>query len=526
MNHTAFFEQVKKGNIQPVYLMEGTEEYIKQQAVRQLCTKLLPAGLEELNLTDLTDPEADALIAAAETLPFMADRRIVIIRECSLLTAGKKAENEDKAAQIAEYVERIPPTACVVFFVKGKADGRKKLYTLLKKKNAIVDFSPMSDAECADWARRTMARMGKQMTPRTADKLVFTVGRDAALLKQEMEKLAAYLADRPEVTEADIDAICTRSTECTVFQMVDAQVAGRNDVAFGLLKDMVRAGEDRIGILAMLLRQYRILYHMRSLMDERAPQQSQASLLGIPPFAVSRTQQQARRIGRVIDAIWNQYPRFTELEVRSHLARFGYRGEEVFKDCASLSGGELARLRFAELALERPNLMFLDEPTNHLDIYMRESLTQALAAYTGTLLLVTHDRYLMQTLGCPILYLEDGKATFYPNFAALQNRDNGKTQEQQKAEDTVKKQAYGKEQRKRRAEVRARIKAVENQIEELGAHIVELENEINDPEVLRDHLLLRDKCDELDDTRFHQQELYDEWEKLAEEQETFENEGE
>ena len=206
--------------------------------------------------------------------------------------------------------------------------------------------------------------------------------------------------------------------------------------------------------------------------------------------------------------------------------RFGYRGEEVFKDCASLSGGELARLRFAELALERPNLMFLDEPTNHLDIYMRESLTQALAAYTGTLLLVTHDRYLMQTLGCPIMYLEDGKATFYPNFAALQNREAGKTQEQQKTEDTAKKQAYGKEQRKRRAEVRARLKKVETEIEELGAHIVELENEINDPEVLRDHLLLRDKCDELDDTRFHQQELYDEWEKLAEEQETFENEGE
>ena len=87
-----------------------------------------------------------------------------------------------------------------------------------------------------------------------------------------------------------------------------------------------------------------------------------------------------------------------------------------------------------------------------------------------------------------------------------------------------KKQAYGKEQRKRRAEARARIKAVENQIEELGAHIVELENEINDPDVLRDHLLLRDKCDELDDTRFHQQELYDEWEKLAEEQEAFEAE--
>lgn len=237
------------------------------------------------------------------------------------------------------------------------------------------------------------------------------------------------------------------------------------------------------------------------------------------------TQQQARRAGRVIDAIWNQYPRFTELEVRSHLARFGYRGEEVFKDCAQLSGGELARLRFSELALERPNLMFLDEPTNHLDIYMRESLTQALAAYTGTLLLVTHDRYLMQTLACPILYLENGQAQFYPNFEAFKNRDNSKQSSNIGTESSAKKQAYGKEQRRRRAEVRARLKAVENEIEELGAHIVELENEINDPEVLRDHVLLRDKCDELDDTRFHQQELFDEWERLAQEQEEFEADG-
>lgn len=237
------------------------------------------------------------------------------------------------------------------------------------------------------------------------------------------------------------------------------------------------------------------------------------------------TQQQARRAGRVIDAIWNQYPRFTELEVRSHLARFGYRGEEVFKDCAQLSGGELARLRFSELALERPNLMFLDEPTNHLDIYMRESLTQALAAYTGTLLLVTHDRYLMQTLACPILYLENGQAQFYPNFEAFKNRDNSKQSSNISTESGAKKQAYGKEQRRRRAEVRARLKAVENEIEELGAHIVELENEINDPEVLRDHVLLRDKCDELDDTRFHQQELFDEWERLAQEQEEFEADG-
>ena len=238
-------------------------------------------------------------------------------------------------------------------------------------------------------------------------------------------------------------------------------------------------------------------------------------------------QQQMRRGGRVIDAIWNKYPRMTELEVRSHLARFSFRGEEVFKPCESLSGGELARLRFAEIVLERPNLLFLDEPTNHLDIYTRESLTQALMAYEGTLLIITHDRYLMNSLACPILYIEDGEATRYESYDAMMNR-NAAAPRQEPAQPEKSgsggKAAHGKEQRRRRAEIRSRLKAVEDEIEEIGAHIVELENEISSPEVLRDHILLRDKCDELDDSRFHQQELFDEWEALLTEQEEYEKE--
>ncbi|MFR4724189.1 MAG: hypothetical protein ACLT9S_03335 [Faecalibacterium sp.] len=127
--------------------------------------------------------------------------------------------------------------------------------------------------------------------------------------------------------------------------------------------------------------------------------------------------------GRVIDVIWNKYPRMTELEVRSHLAKLGFRGrygvQTLREHCPAAS---LARLRFAEIVLERPNLLFLDEPTNHLDIYTRENLTEALMAYTGTLLLVTHDRHLMNSLACPILYLEDGKAVLYPSYDALMGR--------------------------------------------------------------------------------------------------------
>lgn len=298
MNHTGFFDTLKKGSIATQYLFEGTEEYIKQQALVRLCEKLLPAGLEQMNLSELTNPDADALIATAETLPFMGEKRIVVVRELDLLTAGRKQEDDQKAEALLAYLQSSSPSTCLVFYVKGKADGRKKLYTQLKKNNAIVDFSPMSDTECSQWIARSLRALGKKAAPETADHLMFTVGRDAALLKQEMDKLAAYLEDRDIVELSDIDAVCTKSLECTVFQMVDAQVAGQNGEAFALLSGMVRSGEDRMGILAMLLRQYRILYHMRCLLEEHAPQNIQASALGIPPFAVARTQQQARRYDR------------------------------------------------------------------------------------------------------------------------------------------------------------------------------------------------------------------------------------
>ena len=205
-------------------------------------------------------------------------------------------------------------------------------------------------------------------------------------------------------------------------------------------------------------------------------------------------QQQLRRGGTVISTIWDKYPKFTELEVRSHLAKLNFRGEDVFKPCSALSGGELARLRFAEILLEKPNLLFLDEPTNHLDIYTRESLGAALASYEGTLVLVTHDRYLMNSLACPILFIENGKTSLYEDYDAMMHRGAVPPEKNIAPEKTASagKAAYGKEQRRRRAELRTRIKALEDEMETLALRIMVLEGEVNDPDVLRDHTRLRD----------------------------------
>jgi len=116
----------------------------------------------------------------------------------------------------------------------------------------------------------------------------------------------------------------------------------------------------------------------------------------------------------VIDEIWDMYPRMNQTEVRSALAVFLFRGEDVFKPVGALSGGERARILLLKLMLSKTNFLLLDEPTNHLDIISREALENTLTDYDGTLLVVSHDRYLINKLADKILYLDKTGITVYP----------------------------------------------------------------------------------------------------------------
>lgn len=102
-------------------------------------------------------------------------------------------------------------------------------------------------------------------------------------------------------------------------------------------------------------------------------------------------------------------------EARSYLAQFLFREDDVYKRVSSLSGGERGRLALAVLALDGANLLLLDEPTNHLDIPSQEILEAVLAGFEGTLLLVSHDRYLVDRLATEVWALEDGRLRVYPD---------------------------------------------------------------------------------------------------------------
>jgi len=124
--------------------------------------------------------------------------------------------------------------------------------------------------------------------------------------------------------------------------------------------------------------------------------------------------------GDVIDEIWNLDHNQTEEQVRSYLARFSFFDDDVYKKTRDLSGGEKGRLALAKIMYTGGNLMLLDEPTNHLDVYTREALEEALEAFTGALVVVSHDRYFIDRVAENIILVEEGSAEVYAgNYSDL-----------------------------------------------------------------------------------------------------------
>lgn len=193
----------------------------------------------------------------------------------------------------------------------------------------------------------------------------------------------------------------------------------------------------------------------------------------------------------VIDEIWDLHPYMNQTQVRSALAVFLFKGEDVYKPVKGLSGGERARVLLLKLMLSKANLLILDEPTNHLDIGSCEALEDALMGYDGTLLVVSHDRYLINKLADKIYYLEpDGTTLYLGNYDAyLEARQKKETAKAAVQESVQKPNAY-KLKKERAAEIRKKKSALarcEHEVEEAELEIEELNAKLLDPAVASDY---------------------------------------
>lgn len=220
----------------------------------------------------------------------------------------------------------------------------------------------------------------------------------------------------------------------------------------------------------------------------------------------------------ILDEVHDRFPLKHELELRSLLGSLLFQGEDVFKKIKDLSGGEKARVAFSIIELERPNVLILDEPSNHLDYESKEILDKALMEYTGTLIMVSHDRYLLNKVPTKIVEMKKDEFDYYDGgYEYYLEHKKQVIPVVSKEKNSENKNNYyrTKEQRAEEAKRRNRVNSLEKEIQELEENKKQIEEEMTLPDSISDYKKLSELSEKLKEIEIKTEELYEEWTVLT-----------
>lgn len=279
-------EDIKTGQFKNVYLLYGDEAYLKRQYKERLTKAMVKEG-DTMNYSyyegkNISVPE---VIDLAETMPFFADRRVIVIEDSGFFKSA--------SAELAAYIKTMPETVCFLF-IENEIDKRGKLYKAVKDKGRIVEMGRQNERTLLVWILGMIKADGKRIQESTARYFISKIGPDMENLSQELEKLLCYVMGQQDITMEDVDSICTSNTENKIFEMIDAVAAKKQKTALGYYYDLLALKEPPMRILYMLARQFKILFEVKDLVKRGYSKKQIQEEKGLHPFVVSKCMDQCR----------------------------------------------------------------------------------------------------------------------------------------------------------------------------------------------------------------------------------------
>ena len=279
-------EDIKRGQFAQVYLLYGEEAYLKKQYKDKLKHAMVPEG-DTMNFSAFEGKSINPkeIIDLAETLPFFADRRVILIENSGFF--------KNACEELAEYLPQVAPATHFIF-VEDEVDKRSKMYKAAKASGRIVEFLPQTEELLTRWILGRLKREGKNITGSVMQLFLTKTGTDMGNIDRELEKLLCYTLDRDVITAEDVEAVVTEQTTNKIFEMVNAVAEHNQRRALDLYYDLLTLKEPPMRIMFLISRQFQILFHIRDMAAKGLDQQTMAKKAGIPPFAVRKNVSQAK----------------------------------------------------------------------------------------------------------------------------------------------------------------------------------------------------------------------------------------
>ncbi len=280
-------EEIREGNLKQVYLLCGEEAYLRRQYRDRVKKALLGDGdLMNLNCFEGKGIVPCEVIDLAQTMPFLAERRVLVIENSGFFKRGGEA--------LAEYLAD-PATSAYFLFVETEIDKRSRLYKAAAARGRVIECKTPDEGVLKRWVVELLAKENKRITQRDLDLFLEKTGTDMENIRGEVEKLVCYCLDREAVSAQDIEAVCVRQIGSRIFDMVEAVADKKQRRAMELYYDLLTLKEPPMRILFLIARQFNLLLQVKELKNKGYDTRSIGEKVGLKGFIAGKYVSQAAK---------------------------------------------------------------------------------------------------------------------------------------------------------------------------------------------------------------------------------------
>ena len=279
-------QDIKSGQFNQIYLLYGAEAYLRKQYRDRLKNAIIGDDNMNYHYYEGKDISIGEVIDQAETLPFFAERRLIILENSGFFKSGGE--------QLAEYLS-APSNTTFFLFVETEVDKRSRLYKAVSSKGCAVEFAIQDENTLKKWILGMVKKENKRISESALNFLLEKTGTDMENIRKETEKLFCYCMDKEAITEADIEEICTKRIGNHIFDMVSAIADKKQKQALELYYELLAQKEPPMRILFLIARQFNLLLQVKELKGKGYQNKAIGEKVGLPGFIAGKYVVQASR---------------------------------------------------------------------------------------------------------------------------------------------------------------------------------------------------------------------------------------
>lgn len=303
MSYKSLKKDIKSDDIAKVYLFYGREKYLINKGIEVVKNKIINNPNDEsfnFSLFNGLNDNIDVILNSCETLPFMGEKRLVIVKSKDAFSGSKGSLSKDDEEKLVLYLSKIPDTTCLIFIAGEKIDKRKKLFKEIRSNGRVLEFTKLKKNDLSKWINKKLKVNNKKIGAANLEKLIDSLGyleKDSSKtlydVGNELKKLCNYAADKSTVESDDIEKIMSKPLENNIFILVDAVGNKNGNRALNVLNQMLIGGEPEGRILHMIVRQFRILNKVKLMVNRGYTASAIAPKISLPQYIAKKYVRQA-----------------------------------------------------------------------------------------------------------------------------------------------------------------------------------------------------------------------------------------